>query len=561
MNNIKNGQIQFSVIFLIILVFTSIMMLLAEPFYPGFDYHFHMRRLNVLADALREGTFPYYIDYTAAKGYGYLSKVFYSDILLIPFALFSINVSSILAYKTTIFVYTVLCGLLTYFSINKICKNQYAAIVTSILYTFSVYRLYDIYQRAALGEAIAMTFVPIVFLGLYYIISGNYKKNWYVIAIGFSLIIFSHAITSLLMFVTTIILLLIYAKRLVKEPKRIIYLVLATIVTVLLTATYIFPILEQVSAIDFYYKLRPIILPHTRKLPLEFIGWNFISGLSYPKNIAFCGVGILLTICILLRLFIKNKNKNPYLRSVDIGILIGLGYILATSVIFPWGRFPFTLLQSIQFPWRLFAFSTFFFAVAGGYYLSLLLKSNKQKYIGLTIVSILTILIVYNHCRNYKYLQSNFINRINDEPIADNFFHLIGAEYMPAKIPNGAFINYRGDEVISIMNDLSTQISNFERNKNKISFDVSLLKADSLELPLTYYIGYKAVVNNKTVETKESNYGLVQIPVNESGKVEVWYEGTTVQRISWYISIISILVLCFYIWIVAEKNKKKNEIS
>jgi hypothetical protein len=541
-------------VFAIVLVLLTIfMMYCAEPFYPGYDYHFHLRRFNALIDALREGTFPSYIDYTAAQGYGYLSKVFYPDILLLPFAGLAIVTNVMFAYKSIMFIITILCAIFTYNAVNRIYKNQFAAIISSLLYTFSVYRIFDFYHRAAVGEAIAMTFIPIVFLGLYYIIKGDYKHKWYIITIGYVLIIFSHAITSLLMFVTTLIILTFYIKPLIKEPKRILYLVIAGIVTVIITICYIAPMLEQISAIDFYYKVRPIILPHTRKLSFEFIGWSLVSGLIYPKNVAFCGVGILLTISILLRFFIKKQGKNPYLRSIDIGVLIGIGYILATSTYFPWGRFPFTLLQSIQFPWRLFGFSTFFFAIAGGYYLSLILKSNTSKTIGLAIVILLSGITVYNHLENYKYLQSNFINRINDIPTADTYFHLIGAEYMPAKVPNGAFIAQRGDSIG--YGNTDTHISNFERNRNIISLNVNISKADSLELPLAYYIGYKAVLNNNILETKESNHGLVQIPVNESGRVEIYYKGTTTQTVSWYITIISILILSLYIFFSSKRRK------
>lgn len=538
----------------ILILLTLLMMLCAEPFYPGYDYHFHLRRFNALIDALREGTFPMYIDYTAAEGYGYLSKVFYPDLLLIPFAGLAIITNTIFAYKSIIFITTILCGIFTYITVNKVYKNQYAAIVSSLLYTFSVYRLFDFYHRAALGEAIAMTFIPIVFLGLYYIIKGDYRRRWYVITIGYALIIFSHAITSLLMFVTTLIILVCFIKPLIREPKRILYLGLAGIVTIIITICYIAPVLEQISAIDFYYKVCPIILPHTRKLTFEFIGWSLISGLSYPENIAFCGVGIILTLAILLRILIRKQRKNPYLRSVDIGVLIGIGYILATSTFFPWGRFPFTLLQSIQFPWRLFGYSTFFFAVAGGYYLSLLLRSNKSKMIGLSIVVILTGIVMYNHLANYKYLQSNFINRISDEATPDNYFHLIGAEYMPAKVPNGAYIHQRGDSIG--YNNKDTHIADFKRDKNILSLNIQTIKPDSLELPLAYYIGYKTTLNNKDISYEESDNGLVKIPVVQSGRVEVYYAGTVTQKVSWYITIISILVLSLYIFLSDRRRKK-----
>jgi len=538
-------------IFFIVLVFMSALMICIYGHvynHPGYDYYFHLKRFEALITALKEGTFPAYIDYSAALNYGYLSKVFYSDVILVPFAALGVFMDSRSAYEVMLFTITILCGIFMYKAINTIYKSSFTAFIGALLYTFSVYRLFDIYNRGALGEVFAFTFIPIVFLGLYHIIKGDYKK-WYIIAIGFSLLIFSHVISTVLTFITVIVLLIIYYKPLLKEPKRIYFLILAGVVTLLITATYIFPLWEQIQSNTFRYESNDWTLPSRAKLPLNYVLWALLCGFTYPEDITIVGIGILLTVAVFLRFFVKGKSGK--LGSVDIGVIIGVFCIIASSAIFPWGRFPFTLLSFIQYPSRLFLVVTFFFSIAAGYYLSVIFIKYKQRLFVGCLVVLLTGTTLYLHSDNYKYMYAEHIRESNEKPTAGNFFYLNGAEYVPEKVPSGYYIQSRGDSV-EIMNK-KAQIMNFDRDKNILHIDVITNEPDSLELPLFFYKGYAAQLNDKEIPVSESGNGLIQIPVDESGSVKVYYKGTTIQKISWFTTIISIFVLCIYIFVGKRK--------
>ncbi len=542
-------------IFFITLVFLSVYMtLIYEPMYnhPGWDYYFHLSRFGSLITALKEGTFPFYTDYVAALDYGYLSKVFYSDIIMIPFAVLGIATGTDAAYEIMSFTLTILCGLFMYGAMKTICKRSLVAFLSAILYTFSVYRLFDIYNRGAFGEVLAFTFVPLVFWGLYHIIKGDYKK-WYIIAIGFSLLIFSHVISTVLTFITGVIILAIYYKPLLKEPKRIQYLCIAGIVTVFITSTYIFPLYEQLQSNFFRYESNDWTLPSRAKLPLEYMLWAVGCGFVYPKEIVIVGIGILLFALIFLRFFIKEKSAA--LRSVDIGVLIGLFYLIAASFIFPWGRFPFSLLSFIQYPSRLFLFVTFFFSVAGGFYLSQIFRKDKSRIIMVSVVLLSTCAIMFFHSEHYKYIYCKYVKETNEKPDPGNFFYLNGAEYVPDKVPSAYYILSRADSITSLSGQAIVNSS--KRNKELLSINISVQRGDSLELPLFYYKGYIATLNSEQVAIIQSNHGLIQIPVDTSGEVDVYYKGTTIQKITWYITILSIFLLCIYIFVGRKRSHKK----
>lgn len=549
-----NRKYHFPIFLVVMLFLTLAMMYFYHPLLDGHDYYFHKMRMEALMEAIRDGKFPLYIDYNAIAGYGYLSKAFYSDFLLIPFAAIGIFTNFTVAYQSMIFTVTILCGVFTYIAVNQIYKSTYAAAISGILYTFCIYRLIDLYHRAALGETIAFTIIPIIFLGLYHIIAGDYKK-WYILTIGFCLMVYAHTISTVMMFIFAVILLLIYIKRLIKEPKRIYYLILSGFVALPILVYYFIPMIEQLKSDTFYFETNPIIELQHAKFSFRTTVWGMTSSIITNEHQIFLPrTGILLTIAIGLRLFVRDKSG--LVRNADILTGLGLICILTVTPAFPWHLFPFSKLNFIQFPWRFYEFASFFFAIAGGYYASLVFSSGSSKrYFALASVFVICVMITLgtDH-KNYKFR----LNERNISPTGnvDNHFNIgVGKEYVPGKVPSLAFIDERGDIVksqrgISIIHDIS-------KNKGITSFIVSTEGQDVLELPLIYYKGYKATMDGKEIPISESGNGLLQVSVSDTGRVEVWYAGTMIQHLSWYISLLSMLALSAYIFI-ANRRQKKN---
>lgn len=531
----------FWLFFIVLCSFSLLMIFAYQPLCPSQDFFFHFRRLQALMDGMGSNPFLIYLDYNAIDGYGYFTKAFYPDVILVPFAFIGNYTGIEFAYQLMIFTMTVLCGVFTYLTANRIYKDTFAASVAAFLYTFCVYRLLDLYHRAALGEALSFTFLPIVFLGLYHIIKGDYRK-WYILAIGYSLMIFTHLLSSVLMLVTILILLIIYYKPMWQEKIRIRSLLFAGLATLLIVSYYIFPMLEQMFSNDFYYETRQIMSKaQDARLDFHWIIWGLFSGLIHQKQAFIPGIGILLTGAVVLRLFVHGKSDQ--LRGLDILVFIGLAYILASSILFPWSVFPFSLLNFIQLPWRLYEFTSFFFAIAGGYYLSLLLRTHLRRVIVFVGLLVLISFVMMNDSNLYREFRCE--RSVDQVAEFSNDYHLGGMEYIPEKVPSVEFLSLRGDSIGKI--NPQTTVSSLDRDAGKTAFTVNAQSVEMLELPLIYYKGYSATLDKKGVEVSESNNGLVQISVPQSGKIEVYYGGTFVQKASWFISILSILALCVYI--------------
>lgn len=545
----SNRKYQFWV-FIIVLLFMSLAMVYFYlPFEPGHDSYFHFGRLQSLMDAFRECRFFIYPDYRVMEGYGYFTRAFYSDFLLLPFALIG-NVTNIeFAYQFMVFTMTVLCGIFTYKMVVRIYDSPYAAAISSLLFTFAMYRLLDIYHRGALAEASSFTFIPLIFWGLHEIIKGDYRK-WYILTIGYSLLILTHALSSVLMFITMLIILAICYKSLIKEPKRIWYLVLSGMVTIPIIAYFFFPMIEQMLSNTFYYDANPLTSMQDNILGTYAIIWGLFSGIVYPERAFIPGTGLLLTCAIILRLFVYEKSER--LKSVDIGVIIGFVYIFASSYLFPWSVFPFNKLSLIQMPWRLYEFSSFFFAIAGGYYLSRILKSNRRFLIVGIMVCISILFVMINDAKMYHDVRSTV--GIEKEKNVSNNYHLIGLEYLPEKVPSVEYIASRGN-VVKI-GEAIVDIYGLTKYGDELNFNVSIEKPEILELPFIYYKGYKATLNGNALTVCESKNGLVEVLAEKSGHIEVHYGGTAVQKISWFISLFSILGLCIYLLIFRNKYKK-----
>lgn len=545
--------------FAIILILLLAISYYCFPIFPGHDYPFHIRRMDVLIDVLKNGDFPFYMDYSGLNGYGYYLNVFNTDIILVPFALIGIYTGPFVAYEITIYTMAFLCGVFTYKAVSKVFNNSFIAFVSAILYTFSYYKLIDTYTRSALSETLCFTFVPLVMWGMYEIISGNYKK-WYILSIGMSLMVFAHTASPYITSFTILIIILMTIRRFIKEPKRIYAFILAVVATIFISACFIFPLLEIMQSTTFAMDKvvkEEGIFGMASPSSFYFLIKGMFTGImpSIIPNLIM-GSGIVITWIISLRLFISGKEQ--LLKRADFLLIIGVILILVMSPLYPWHTFPFSELGIIQFPWRFHLLISFFWAVAGSIYLFILLKTNIRRIkIGLTAVLVFTTIMIVSSSRDYYHV-FNKISIENIKPEPGNDYITYGGTSLSARVPTpvGQFVYERGDSV-GYNND-NTHITDFARIRNVITFDVKVEKADSLELPLSYYIGYKATLNNKIIPTKESGQGLIQIPADESGNVEIYFVGTTVQKISWIISAISIIGLCVYILIPKRKRKSKT---
>ncbi len=546
-----NKKYHFYFFLLLTFLLTSFMMLTYNPLCSTTDPYFHHNRILVLMEAIQDGRFPFYLDYNMLSGYGYFVKAFYPDLILIPYALLGNATSIAFAYDFYIFSFTVFSGLTMYLLCKRLFNSSFTACTGGLLYSFSFYKIFLTYYYASLPYVIILAILPLVFLGLYEIIKGNYKK-WYILAFSFALILNTHLITAILTFLVIILMLLFLYKDFIKQPKRFGYLVLSAVFCLLLSSYYILPMLEQMGSNTFYYQTNPFL--NISNSGLSFAGiFEMLMSTSYNQDYSdfYPKIGYILTGTLFLRIFVRGTSKS--IKFADISMLAGFLCLILCTVYIPWTIFPFNQLTFIQFPWRILIFTVLFFSVSGSIYISALLISGRRKVTFLFFLTVFLILFFKTNSGLYHNIaSSDCISEVTEEVIKNNVSSS-GLEYLPSKVPSYTFFSERGD-VVSHGNP-NTLIKDLNKKNGILSFNIVNNNVDRFELPLTYYKGYKAVVNDKETMITQSKNGLIEIDNVESGSVRVWYDGTFIQKISTFISMLSFLLLCVYIfWVRKRKN-------
>ena len=216
------------------------------------------------------------------------------------------------------------------------------------------------------------------------------------------------------------------------------------------------------------------------------------------------------------------------------------------SNIFPWKLFE-KAFSLIQFPWRLYVITTVLLTVGGGILISKIYTKNKDRIKQLMIVFSLSLI---------SLISITVTTLLSGNTNLDNYYISMG-EYLPSNV-NLDYIKERGNVVTS-----NNQIT-FTHKKvdNKIIIDfVNNYDNTILELPLLYYKGYGAKINNEYLDVFKTYNGLVGVKLNniKEGTLEVSYIKTPTIYISRGISLLSVTIFGLYLYMKGRKKDEKQK--
>lgn len=504
------------------------------------DIEFHFSRLNALAHNLKNGDFIALI-HDSFYGYGYANGIFYGNFYFYPFAFLSYlglsNIHSLKIFYIAINLFTLLN---TFYVSNKISKNKKISLIITIMYLFSNYRLFDVFTRGAVGEMLAFMVIPTVIYGLYNIVYDDYKK-WYYFTIGFVLLLLSHLISTFLVAAFCVIIIVFNIKKLLREKQRIFYLIISGFVGLLFGAFFLFPIIEQYLKTEMnIFKVGSVFHTINSVLTVK----DFF--LSYRPDSLQLGYGLLLMLP--LRFFIKkDKVLNDHKKLLSFAdSLFVCGFISLFLIYFkPFWKLFGEKLDFIQFPWRLFTISTIFFVFSLLIYFVILENSKFNRKV-LRLCYLFVILVsLFNNM--FFSIKCGF-RRINFENFSIN--EIGTAEYLPYEtnidlIKKGGY-SYRTNNKSMIVNYSKKGL------KVNIKYSNNLNDDTYIEVPLINYLGYKAD-GAKIINGYNNLIRLVDL--DESGEISVYYGGTNTQKISYFVSFVSVGLFLGYVLIKKVKNK------
>lgn len=521
-----------TILILITIMIISSIWLLTNGMPYAHDIHFHYDRLKGLTNTLKTGDFLALIHNTY-YGYGYATGLFYGNFYLyIPAFLSLLGLSYIASFKILYVLINILTTLSIFYCLKVITKDKKISIIGTILYMFSNYRMVDVYPRGALGEILSFMLIPIIILGLYEIVYGNYKK-WYLFTIGFVLLLLAHLITTFLVAVFVFIFLIFNYKRLISDKNRIKYLILSGIIGILLGLFFLAPILEQKLYGNInIFEGNSFFLPQDHMVSIK----DFLIMTDFFNQY----LGFSFVLLLPIRYFIKKKDvKNKELLSfADYLFVLGIVAWISTTAIFPW-KIIGSSLGFIQFPWRLLIVATSFLSIAYMVYLTYISKEKIKKYVYFVVI-ICSCLEITLYSLQYG------VRKIQYNTFPEN------------EIGTGEYLLYKTnvEDFDKIAHNIKTNNYDLVLKYNKsgtkvdIEYKNNYKKNSYIEIPLFNYLGYSVT----GAKLENGNNNVIRLLLNkESGKINVRYSGTNIQKISYIISCITLIGLVTYI--IIEKRK------
>ena len=528
----------------------------------GDDLAFHLDRIRGLAEGLASGQFPVRLNPAFHKGYGYSVSMMYPELFLyLPAVCCLDGVSLIISYKVLLFFIHVLTAFTGLYSFKRLTGSETGGLISAIIYLLSPYRLNNIYQRAALGEAIAMAFFPLLVYGIYELFYGNSRK-WWLVPLAATGVLQSHIISTELCVIFCVAAAIPFLCTVWRKENRIRLLETGkAVVTALgLNIWFLIPFLTRMQEGGIFqkgtYDLQSyaVELWNLFRYEVRLEGRYDIEGITHWDFISL-GIASLIGIGVFLYYAYGKKRIVPKYERIGTVCLIlgGISCYMATRI-FPWNFMQvhfakvYDLIGRMQFPWRMCGYAAVFFAVIAGIAAEELSRDKKEIVIAaMLFTACMTALSCMDQYADKNvYISSRSV--VTASPNAD-YYSLDTIENV---------ILDQGDTVVA---DPEVSIYEYERDGMNLSFSYDgAFENCRMRLPLYDYGMHKVYINGTEVETDPpENHQMVLLldGTQQSGKLEIRYEEPWLYKAGDFISLIFVVGWAgIWLWNRRKKGEK-----
>lgn len=545
--------------------------------YAGADLQFHANRIVEFYNNLRQGNLIPVISTFSANQIGSIVPTMYPS--------FPVYIGAVLQFifpPVTAMYVLMWVQLMTQFSIAKWVSKELGLSLTesttaAFIYTMAVPTLSQVIQQWLFGEVWAMSFMPLVILGLIRLTKTTTnnlvaldKKTILLLVIGFTFIILSHVLSFAIVVGYTAIFtlfLLIFRKNRLNVLAN---LSVAAVITVLLSLIFLLPFIIAMLG-------NTMVTPAATELSIwaapdwhEFIKSTFaIAGDARFKTNT---VGIIAFLAIFGVLVTWRKQD----RFTKVATLVSVGVIFSgTSYV--WKYLYGTKLGVIQFPHRVFIIAIFLLSLSAILAVRHVINKNWLRN---TIYVVLALFSFGVAVFNVKY---GFVDRVNAFAVQTNYKSTAKhpVSYTPManfKVHNEDFKNLMGYWVTYGAFDYLPKNVDFNQSlqKKEIVQDDKLLKTKATSVPNGMVYRAKFAKNTTTVipmvgykslkyEVTDQNKHQYQYKINKNKQLVIKTTAAQVNRltvraktpattyIAWIISLAT--GVCLIIFGVRDKRK------
>lgn len=548
----------------------------------GADLIYHMMRIETLAESIRRGELCTRIGSVWLAGHGYASSIFYGDTFLMIPALFRVLGFSLdSAYRLFVVTANLATAGIAYVCFQKCFHSRYIGMFGCALYTLQPYRIYDIYNRAAVGEYTAMIFLPLLALGFYKIYTEDPKRRGYlwnclIPVAGFSGIIQSHALSCEMAGILVVLLCLILWRKTFR-PRTFQVLGLTVIVTIAVNAWFLIPFLDLMTADSYYFGHNANVMIQNRGILPAHLLYTLQAGGASSRfaetgmiDTEPIGIGMALLLCVLLWMIVRFRDAGKQLpeewlkekRAADRLLALGCFVLFMSTCCFPWDYLSSlspvlaVLNGSLQFPTRLISLAGLCMimvgCIAAGWILRSEILGRKRAAIlgGIVIVAFL----FGSYQLNDILLTRDGFLRIYSAQGTGAYSAVLGAEYLP----EGAIMEHMTYHAPALSEGIS--LADYEKDGLVARGQVETDMGGYIEFPMLYYKGYEAYATDTgeslTVEKGDNADVRVLFPEGFSGMFQVRYAGMWYWHIAEAVSTVTGLGLCIWYGIKRERPVK-----
>ena len=533
----------------IVLLIASIVMLSGMIWPIGYltsgdDLSFHINRIYGIRDGILAGIPWVKLQQNWYNGHGYPIGIFYGDALLYFPAVFNIaGIDMQSSYKIFVF----LIHLLTVFSAYYCFSRMYGSKIgcySAIFYSFLLFRMVDLYQRAAVGEFCAMAFLPFLLYAVYLLWNDNCIRSRIMFVIGFTGILQTHLITCE-MAMLMVFALLIGSPRRTFTRKRILSLTGSALWVMLANLSFVIPF------IDFSAACRISVMND----PMTNIAVFLYQEMDPFDNHSITYSTILVLLVLIIASVFRFRKSIPDNRdnektesdcdsriSFNLLLILTALFIFAGTPFFPWFqiikiRFLTMPVASLQFVWRFLSVSgVFATALISEIFSRISDEKRNRKYARICLLSILILPgLIYSFtintektCSRFSFDSSALYSKwcsLDEYLIADTDYFDVSPDYSTA-----------GD----------VKITDYSKNGTAVSFTYETEKGGTIDLPLFNYPYYRADTDGgKVIPVENGNNNCIRLSLaqNSQGTVNVQFHTPLLWILSLIASIASIIVL------------------
>ena len=533
------------------------------------DGYLHLIKIMGVNEIIKQGQFPPIID--AGFCNGYAINLFYNPLTTYISLICGLIVNNFaLGIKIMLIIMMFLAIIFMYMFLKNVTKKTGVAIAGAIFYITNPYYLSNIFIRGAIGESAALTFLPLLFLGLYNLFNGDRKKHYF-ITIAATGLILAHNITTLYAAIISGIYVLINFRKL--KEKGVLIKILTNILFIIgMSLFFIYPLILHRFSGEYVIFDSDLMRTNGARVASSVITFKELFT-EIPSQSVIFRLNIIQVVLFVLSIFcyrfIDKKDRKIYLSFIIFAILSVI--LCMTKNIW---EFAPDILCNIQFPWRLLGFSGFFISTIAGINLFIILKKifkNKENGLIFVIIPIALLSLLYAYSLDYKDYTVKKDDNESIEFINNNINNIvymnINREYMPSKTYKALSQNPErvdGESIFIIKGDANIESA----NKNELVYNITLtdIKANtSIEVPFLFYKGYNVYIENdkngkRDIDVKESDYGFLKIDIPkeyENGMIKVEYKTPTSYYIAYIISFVTLIG--FIIYIISSNIKIKNK--